>query len=62
MLFNPLLTRLLLFLFDLWLLLRLPVGLRADGTVVVAGDNTWSQCNVGDWKDILVPVNSNKGK
>ena len=29
------------------------VGLRKDGTVVVAGDNTYGQCNVSDWKDII---------
>jgi len=29
------------------------VGLRADGTVVAAGDNNYGQCNVGNWKDIV---------
>lgn len=29
------------------------VGLRSDGTVVAVGDNTYGQCNVGDWKDIV---------
>ena len=28
------------------------VGLKADGTVVVAGDNEYGQCDVGDWADI----------
>ncbi len=29
------------------------VGLKADGTVVVAGDNDDGQCNVSDWTDIV---------
>lgn len=28
------------------------VGLRADGTVVAVGDNTYGQCNVSEWKNI----------
>jgi hypothetical protein len=27
------------------------VGLKSDGTVVAVGDNTYGQCNVGDWED-----------
>ena len=29
------------------------VGLKSDGTVVAAGDNTDGQCNVSDWKNII---------
>ena len=29
------------------------VGVKADGTVVAAGENTYGQCNVGDWSDII---------
>lgn len=29
------------------------VGLRSDGTVVAVGDNTYGQCNVSGWKDIV---------
>ena len=29
------------------------VGLKADGTVVAAGDNSDYQCNVSDWKDVI---------
>ena len=29
------------------------VGLKADGTVVAAGDNGDGQCNVGDWTHII---------
>lgn len=29
------------------------VGLKADGTVVAAGDNQHGQCNVSDWRDIV---------
>lgn len=29
------------------------VGLRADGTVVAVGDNSYGQCNVGEWTDIV---------
>lgn len=29
------------------------VGLRADGTVVAVGDNTYGQCNVSEWKNIV---------
>lgn len=29
------------------------VGLRADGTVVAAGDNSFGQCNVEEWSDII---------
>ena len=29
------------------------VGMRADGTVIAAGDNTDGQCNVSDWTDII---------
>lgn len=31
------------------------LGLRADGTVVAAGDNHFGQCHVGDWRDIRFP-------
>ena len=29
------------------------VGLKADGTVVAAGNNQHGQCNVSDWRDIV---------
>ena len=29
------------------------VGLKSGGTVVVVGDNSYGQCNVGDWTDII---------
>ena len=29
------------------------VGLKADGTVLAAGDNYYGQCEVSDWKDIV---------
>lgn len=29
------------------------VALKRDGTVVAVGDNTFGQCNVGDWTDII---------
>lgn len=29
------------------------VGLRADGTVVAVGDNSFGQCNVEEWSDII---------
>lgn len=29
------------------------VGLRKDGTVVAVGDNTYGQCNVSTWTDII---------
>lgn len=29
------------------------VGLKKDGTVVAIGDNTYGQCDVDDWKDIV---------
>ena len=29
------------------------VGLKADGTVVAIGDNTYGQCDVSTWKDIV---------
>ena len=29
------------------------VGLRADGTVVAIGDNTYGQCSVYGWKDVV---------
>ena len=29
------------------------VGLRSDGTVVAIGDNTYGQCEVSNWKDIV---------
>lgn len=29
------------------------VGLRSDGTVVAVGDNTYGQCDVSDWKNII---------
>ena len=32
---------------------RHAVGLKADGTVVAAGDNRKGCCNVGDWTDIV---------
>jgi alpha-tubulin suppressor-like RCC1 family protein len=35
------------------------VGLRADGTVVAAGDNDYGQCEVGDWTDIVAVAAGN---
>jgi alpha-tubulin suppressor-like RCC1 family protein len=29
------------------------VGLKSDGTVVAVGDNTYGQCNVGGWTNII---------
>jgi len=29
------------------------VGLRSDGAVVAVGDNTYGQCDVGEWTDIV---------
>ena len=29
------------------------VGLRSDGTVVAAGDNTYGQCDVADWNGVV---------
>lgn len=29
------------------------VGLKSDGTVVAVGDNTWGQCNVSTWENIV---------
>lgn len=29
------------------------VGLKSDGTVVAIGDNSYGQCNVSDWRDIV---------
>ncbi len=29
------------------------VGLKSDGTVVAVGDNSYGQCNVGNWTDIV---------
>ena len=29
------------------------IGLRANGTVVADGDNSWGQCDVGSWRDIV---------
>jgi hypothetical protein len=31
------------------------VGLKADGTVVAAGDNDDGECNVSGWTDIMLP-------
>ncbi|MBO7253429.1 MAG: hypothetical protein J6V25_12475, partial [Oscillospiraceae bacterium] len=28
-------------------------GLKADGTAVAAGINTWGQCNVSQWTDLV---------
>ena len=35
------------------------VGLKDDGTVVAAGDNSCGQCDVGDWTDIVMVAASN---
>jgi alpha-tubulin suppressor-like RCC1 family protein len=32
------------------------VGLKANGTVVSVGHNTYGQCNVGCWTDIIQVV------
>ena len=29
------------------------VGVKADGTVVAVGHNSYGQCEVSDWKDIV---------
>lgn len=29
------------------------IGLRSDGTVIAAGDNSFGQCEVGEWSDII---------
>ncbi len=29
------------------------VGLKCDGTVVAVGDNTFGQCDVGSWRDVV---------
>ena len=29
------------------------IGLKADGTVSAAGWNTYGQCNVSDWRNIV---------
>jgi alpha-tubulin suppressor-like RCC1 family protein len=29
------------------------VGVKSDGTVVAVGDNTYGQCDVGNWTDII---------
>lgn len=31
------------------------VGLKSDGTVVAVGNNEFGQCDVGSWRDILLP-------
>ena len=36
----------------------LTIGLRSDGTVVATGDNTYGQCNVNDWHDIIAVSSS----
>ena len=35
------------------------VGLKSDGTVVAVGMNDDGQCDVGGWRDILLPGGSN---
>jgi hypothetical protein len=32
---------------------RHTVGLKSDGTVVATGDNTYGQCNIGSWTNII---------
>ena len=32
---------------------RHSVGLQRDGTVVAAGQNTYGQCNVSEWRDVI---------
>ena len=34
------------------------VGLKSDGTVVAVGNNEFGQCDVGSWRDIRLPGNS----
>ena len=36
------------------------IGLRLDGTVVAAGDNTYGQCDIEDWTDIVKIYTSNR--
>ncbi|WP_242295075.1 RCC1 domain-containing protein, partial [Bacillus cereus group sp. BfR-BA-01381] len=31
------------------------VGLKSDGTVVAVGENTYGQCDVSSWRNILLP-------
>ena len=31
------------------------MGLKADGTMVIVGDNEKGQCNASGWKEILLP-------
>ena len=35
---------------------RISIGLRSDGTVVAAGDNSEGACDVGTWTDIRLPM------
>ena len=37
----------------------LTIGLKADGTVVAAGNNDYGQCNVDSWKDIVAVAAGN---
>lgn len=37
---------------DIFACTKHTIGLRKDGTVVAAGDNSYGQCNVEDWTDI----------
>ena len=34
------------------------VGLKKDGTVVVAGSNEYGECNVDDWENIIQVIAS----
>ncbi len=36
------------------------IGLKSDGTVLAAGYNSYGQCDVNDWKDIVAISNSYK--
>ena len=38
------------------------IGLKNDGTVVSAGDNTYGRCDVAGWKDISAVRHSRKMK
>ena len=38
------------------------IGLKANGTVVAAGNNKYGRCNVSDWTDIKLPTGSKAPK
>jgi len=38
---------------------RHTVGLKSNGTVVAVGDNAYGQCEVSDWRDIIMVAAGN---